>query len=111
MAAKKRAAPLPPAKRFKAPEPRLAPYQEPWSERETRRFLARSRAFQDYGLGEAEADQLADQLLRRDRPEEGDDRRVCWECQHFKPVKCFAGEAPMPWVLQRCPSFQLKDSK
>lgn len=79
-----------------------------WTEQETARYHRRVAAFTQHGLEASDAERLADQLLRRDRPEEGDDRRVCFECRHFKPMRCFAGEPPIPFVLQRCPKFQLK---
>jgi hypothetical protein len=75
---------------------------------EITRFVRRRDTFIQHGLPEPDADKLADQLMRRDRPSEGDDRRVCWECQHFKPMLCLKRQAALPWILQRCDFFKLK---
>lgn len=80
-----------------------------WSCPEIARFLRREATFLQHGLSEREAELLAQQLLHRDRPEEDDDRRICWECRHFQPLRCTAGQPPMPFVLQRCPAFALKE--
>lgn len=80
-----------------------------WTDAELARYHRRVAVFTQHGLDEDRAERLADQLLRRDRPEEADDRRVCFECQHFQPPRrCYAGEPAMPFVLQRCPRFNLK---
>lgn len=79
-----------------------------WTDREIGRFAKREAAFINHGLGERDAEKLAEQLLYRDRPDEGDDRRVCFECRHFAAPRCRAGHAPMPFVLQRCPGFELR---
>jgi hypothetical protein len=80
----------------------------PMTDTEITRFVRRRDVFMQHGLPEPEANKLADQLMRRDRPEEGDNRRVCWECQHFKAMRCLKGQAALPWILQRCDFFKLK---
>ncbi len=72
--------------------------------------------FTDKGVNVAEAEQLADKLVLRDR--EGDDRRLCLECANLQgvgPWRCARflvadvssiGLAPELVVqLQRCPGF------
>ena len=44
-------------------------------------FTLRTSQFAKKGVNRDDADQLADTLVHRDR--EGDDRRVCLECQHL----------------------------
>lgn len=75
---------------------------------EKARYLRRRDTFVQHGLPLSDAMTLADQLMRRDRPEEGDNRRVCWECQHFNAMRCLKGQAALPWILQRCDFFKLK---
>ncbi len=79
-----------------------------WTDREIARFTKREAIFKQYGLSDNDAEKLAQQLLYRDRPEEFDDRRVCWECKHFNPLRCAVGQAAMPFILQRCPRFELR---
>lgn len=81
-----------------------------WTDQEVARFLRREQAFINHGLNERDAEKLAEQLLYRDRPEEADDRRVCFECTHFAGRRCRTGQPPLPFVLQRCPGFELKRS-
>lgn len=82
----------------------------PWTDAEIHRFVRREATFIAHGLAEHTAERLAQSLLLRDRPEEGDDRRVCWECDHFtvRNFRCQAREACLPFVMQRCPSFLIK---
>lgn len=82
-----------------------------WTDQEVGRFLRREQAFINHGLNERDAEKLAERLLYRDRPEEADDRRVCFECAHFSGRRCHNGQPPMPFVLQRCPGFVLKGTK
>lgn len=83
----------------------------PWTDEEIARFMRREQAFINYGLNERDAEKLAEQLLYRDRPEEADDRRVCFECAHFAGLRCRNWQQPLPFVLQRCPGFELKRIK
>ena len=83
----------------------------PWTDDEIARYLRREQAFINHGLNERDAEKLAQQLLYRDRPEECDDRRVCFECMHFAGRNCRNGQTPLPFILQRCPGFVLKGTK
>lgn len=88
-----------------------------FTEIEDKRLMRRSKVFMEEGLPESEALDLAYQMLIRDR--EGDDLRVCFECQHLRDKKfCdqFAGFRgkqfyPIRFVLQRCEKFQLLEVK
>ena len=78
-----------------------------WGDREIGRFTFRAGLFQRRGLPKAEAEFLADRLALRDQ--ERDDRRVCRECTHAKPMlRCAAGGYPVADVLFRCHQFGWK---
>lgn len=79
-----------------------------WTEKEIRRFLKRKEVFENEGLGENDAERLAEQMLYRDRPDEYDNRRVCFECAHFRGGRCKNGQVAVPFQLQRCDGFALK---
>ena len=81
-------------------------------------FTKRLHWFALRGIGEAQADKLADLLVIRDR--QLDDRRLCLECSHLGDRgRCLAAAAgrlpgvdrrlePVPDLLQRCPAFGLR---
>ena len=81
-------------------------------------FTKRLHLFARRGIGEAQADKLADLLVIRDR--QLDDRRLCLECSHLGDRgRCLAAAAgrlpgvdrrlePVPDLLQRCPAFGLR---
>ena len=85
-----------------------------WTDAEIARFTERRARLMRWGWPEAEAEKLADRLLRRDR--EPDDRVSCIDCTHYWPSRCgnhgHAGlQAPdvgrdLASLLQRCPGFQ-----
>lgn len=79
-----------------------------WTDAEIARFNRRDAAFLAYGMDAEGAERLARQMLYRDRPGEGDDRRVCFECAHMDRRSCTAGQPLMPLVMQRCPKFSIK---
>jgi len=59
-------------------------------------------------MNDMEAEKLAQQMLYRDRPESGDDRRICMECKGFRKGRCALG-LPVLWnMLQRCDGFVLR---
>lgn len=72
------------------------------------------------GIDEIEATRTAVAMLLRDRPDSGDDRRVCFECTNLDGRVCRsdAREAmhvvtrgafePVRTILQRCEGFELK---
>lgn len=72
------------------------------------------------GIDEIEATRTAVAMLLRDRPDSGDDRRVCFECAHLDGRVCRsdAREAmnvvtkgafePVRTILHRCEGFELK---
>lgn len=83
-----------------------------WTEIEVARFARRVDKFLSEGLNEREAEQLAEQMLYRDRPDSGDDRRVCFECTHLRAnARCRPGVLPLRFVLQRCDGFELKGTQ
>ena len=81
---------------------------ESWTDSEIARFQKREAAFIKNGLGIDDAEKLAETMLYRDRPDEDDDRRVCFECKHFAPEKCRNGQALNPFVMQRCHWVELR---
>lgn len=78
-----------------------------WSETEIVRFINRQKRLQKTGLNEMEAESLAETLLHRDRPDSGDDRRICLECKNWrdKCMKPNGGYCTVPTILQRCDGF------
>ena len=81
-----------------------------WTDTEIRRFIKREAIFRNEGYGDAE--KLAEQMLYRDRPDSGDNRRVCFECQHLRGKKCNAQSIPpLRFILQRCDVFALRGVK
>jgi hypothetical protein len=77
----------------------------------------RQKAFQMAGLNYDEAFDLAEQMWERDLDLQ-DDRRVCFECKHYKDEKCEAirtkfdrPSEPLRFILQRCDHFKLKGTK
>lgn len=76
-----------------------------WSEAEIRRYLKREATLKANGLDDQHAERLAEQLLYRDRPDSGDDRRVCLECRHVRNRRCGVGLQTVWSVLQRCERF------
>ncbi|MGO4609548.1 hypothetical protein AB4142_24700 [Variovorax sp. 2RAF20] len=76
-------------------------------------FTVRLARFTDQGLSLIEAEALADKLVLRDR--DGDDRRLCLECEHLSGRRCGAwqrasvGTQALPASLlalpQRCAAF------
>ena len=80
-------------------------------------FTQRAHQFNQRGLAQHDAEKLADQLVSRDR--EGDDRRLCLECEHFGRPRAWrcqqwqraglgAKEVPAELIqqLQRCQAFK-----
>lgn len=73
------------------------------------RYQRRLDTFVREGLERPEAERLARMMMERDRPDSGDDRRVCFECRNLKPnARCRAGFLPYRFVLQRCDRFELR---
>lgn len=91
------------------------PIRPAMSEREIDRFQARVRLFRLRGWDDGRADAAADDLVLRDR--DGDDRRMCIECQHLqRDGACFAARQgwlrhashrlePIQDLLARCGRF------
>lgn len=82
------------------------PFQGEWTDSEIATYLRRVAALSK-GMSEVDAERLAEQMLYRDRPESGDDRRICLECTSFRKGRCQRGAAVV-MVLQRCDGFQLR---
>ena len=82
-----------------------------WRNAEYETMQRRAGAFVDAGAAPHEAGYLAWRMLMRDRPDSGDDRRVCFECKHLREnARCRPGYLPLRFVLQRCEGFELKGS-
>jgi len=62
------------------------PHSDAMNTDEIRVFQGRLVRFTAWGLSHEEANQLADKLVARDR--EGDDRRLCLECDHLRGTFC-----------------------
>ena len=83
-----------------------------WTETEIKNFLRREAKFIQEGLDTDESERLAQQMLYRDRPDSGDDRRVCFECKHLRAnARCRPGMLPLRFILQRCEGFELRGAK
>jgi hypothetical protein len=79
-----------------------------WTDDEIVTFLRRAKAFTARKMPPDEAERLAESMLMRDRPDSGDDRRICLECRQFKDGACQANIQVPRTILQRCDSFSLK---
>ena len=87
---------------------------EPWTEGDIARFEDRRARLLRWGWGEAEAERLAERLVRRDR--EGDDRVSCTDCRHYRAGRCGNHERAglrvpdvgrdLASMLQRCEGFE-----
>ena len=89
-----------------------------WDDAEMARFQARTVVIRRCGIGEQDAEDLAESLTMRDR--DADDRRLCLECSHLgERGRCLAAAAgrlrgvgtryePVPTILQRCEAFGLR---
>jgi hypothetical protein len=80
-------------------------------------YARRRRIFVEEGLCDEQASDLADAMFERDQ-DIGDERRVCFECQHYENKRCNSildklGRPTMPlrFILQRCDHFQLRGKK
>lgn len=84
-----------------------------WTDDDIARFLDRRARLLRWGWPEADAESLADRLVRRDR--EADSRVSCTDCQHYRSGRCGnhrrAGlnsddvGRDLAALLQRCPGF------
>lgn len=77
-----------------------------WTDEEIATYLRRLTVL-NKGMSEVDAEILAEQMLQRDRPDSGDDRRICLECARFKRNRCARGAAVV-MVLQRCDNFLMR---
>ena len=87
------------------------------TETEDKRFMRRYAVFLAEGLDQDEAADLAFAMLERDR-DTFDDRRLCFECQHYVKKLCVAildntgkPTQQLRFILQRCDYFKLKETK
>jgi len=57
-----------------------------------------------------EAEKLSEAMLYRDRPDSGDDRRLCLECKKLRADGCKTSHyvPQLVTVLQRCDGFELR---
>ena len=74
--------------------------------------------FMSEGLPMEDAAELAGRMMLRDRDEDPQCLRVCFECTHLAVKYCsvikdrFDRPSVQPrFILQRCPSFKLKGKK
>lgn len=79
-----------------------------WTDLEIATLERRARRLQKEGLNEMDAEKLAQTMLYRDRPDSGDDRRLCLECKRFRSNKCGIRLPMLTTVLQRCAGFSMK---
>lgn len=87
---------------------------------ESKKFIRRQKAMVQAGVEEVEATTAAIAMLLRDRPDSGDDRRICFECRHLDGTVCKSVDRaamkvsakgafePVRTILQRCEGFQMK---
>jgi hypothetical protein len=82
-------------------------------EKAIERHARRRKVFMEEGLSEGEAWDLAEQMFIRDQ--DGDDRRLCFECNKYIDKKCIAYRdkfdkptQQLRFILQRCAKFKLK---
>ena len=71
------------------------------------KFWKRQMKLMSMGMAHLHAMQLAHTLMLRDRPDSGDDRKLCIECKNWKG-KCMKpkdGYCSVPTILQRCDGF------
>lgn len=84
-----------------------------WTDADIGRFVERRDWLVRWGWSSANAEALADRLVRRDRS--GDTRVSCVECQHYRPGWCANHVAAelgtaevgrdLAGLLQRCPGY------
>ena len=81
-----------------------------WTELEMTKFTTRLSKLIALKMTETDAENLAETLLYRDRPDSGDDRRLCLECAGWNKrcMKPNDGYCTVPTLLQRCPGFMAK---
>ena len=87
------------------------PTVDAWTDPEIETYLRRVARLEKEGLNEVEAEQLAEQMLHRDRPVSGDDRRICLECRGLRKGTCERAPRhfePLRFTLQRCDWFAMK---
>ena len=85
-----------------------------WTEADIARFVARRDRLMRWGWHEADAEALAERLVKRDR--DGDVRVTCVECTHYRPGRCGNHRSAMlsspdvgrelATLPQRCPGFK-----
>jgi queuine/archaeosine tRNA-ribosyltransferase len=86
-------------------------------EKAIERHARRRQVFMEEGLCEDKAFDLAEQMFERDK-DPYDDRRVCFECQHYVAKHCTQYRdkynrptMPLRFILQRCDKFELKGKR
>jgi hypothetical protein len=85
-----------------------------WDDAEIAAFTTRVLLFVRRGIDATDADDLAEHLTLRDR--DGDELRLCLECQHYRPGRCGNHRAAglnspelgrdLAAMLQRCRGFR-----
>lgn len=106
------AAPMLPSKPAARPEA-LDLAAVAWTDGDIARFLDRRARLLRWGWPEADAEKLADRLVRRDR--EAGSRVSCTDCRHYRPGRCGNHKSTGLWsaevgrdlagTLQDCPGF------
>jgi hypothetical protein len=78
----------------------------------------RKDKFVSEGCPEPQAHELAATMMLRDREDDPDCLRTCFECKHLKGRHCEGitdrfgkPTTQMRFILQRCPTFVLKGKK
>ncbi|THJ30959.1 hypothetical protein E8K88_16470 [Lampropedia aestuarii] len=77
-----------------------------WTDKEVVTFQRRHKVFVAQGLKDGDAEQLAEQMLVRDRCGEFD-MRVCQECANLIDKKCKNGRHRL-FILHRCEMFEVR---
>ena len=85
-----------------------------WTDADIVAYLGRRARLVRWGWTEANAERLAERLVKRDR--EQDERVSCTDCRHYRPGRCgnhrtaglYSSEVgrDLATLLQRCPGFE-----
>ncbi len=87
-----------------------------WTEDEITTFCRRKDRLMLQNMSEVDAEEMAEAMLYRDRPESGDHRRICLECSRLVGNLCREGRTaslsrqfePIKTILWHCHGFKIK---
>lgn len=87
----------------------IHPFGPRWSDEEIATFQRRfARLRKGFGINDLESEQLAERMLYRDRPDSGDDRRICAECKSLVGKNCKENITMVRTILWRCDKFAMR---